>query len=74
MKTRKSLASFLLGVLRRGTSALADSDNGHGTRILVESVVMQRNLGSNRFRRGQALVPDYSQPNTPGRGVAPLFL
>ncbi|HEU4390724.1 MAG TPA: agmatine deiminase family protein, partial [Blastocatellia bacterium] len=38
--------------------------NGHGTMIAVESVVIQRNLGPNRFCGGQAPVTDYSQPNT----------
>jgi agmatine deiminase len=38
--------------------------NGHGTMIAVESVVMQRNLGPDRFCGGQAPVTDYSQPNT----------
>jgi agmatine deiminase len=38
--------------------------NGRGTMIVVESVVMQRNLGPNRFCGGQAPVTDYSQPNT----------
>jgi agmatine deiminase len=38
--------------------------NGHGTMIVVESVVMQRNLGPNRFCGGQAPVTDERQPNT----------
>ena len=38
--------------------------NGHGTMIAVESVVIQRNLGPNRFCGGQAPVTDYDQPNT----------
>jgi agmatine deiminase len=38
--------------------------NGRGTMIAVESVVMQRNLGPNRFCGGQAPVTDYGQPNT----------
>jgi agmatine deiminase len=38
--------------------------NGRGTMIAVESVVIQRNLGPNRFCGGQAPVTDYSQPNT----------
>ena len=38
--------------------------NGHGTMILVESVVMQRNLGPGRFCSGQAPVTDFTQPNT----------
>jgi agmatine deiminase len=38
--------------------------NGHGTMIAVESVVMQRNLGPNRFCGGRAPVTDYNQPNT----------
>ncbi len=40
------------------------SHNGHGTMIAVESVVIQRNLGPNRFCGGQAPVTDYDQPNT----------
>ena len=36
----------------------------HGTMVVVESVVMQRNLGPNRFCGGQAPVTDYDQPNT----------
>ncbi len=40
------------------------SHNGHGTMIAVESVVIQRNLGPNRFCGGQAPVTDYNQPNT----------
>jgi len=38
--------------------------NGHGTMIAVESVVMQRNLGPNRFCGGQAPITDFSQANT----------
>jgi agmatine deiminase len=38
--------------------------NGHGTMIAVESVVMHRNLGPNRFCGGHAPITDYSQPNT----------
>jgi agmatine deiminase len=38
--------------------------NGQGTMIAVESVVMQRNLGPNRFCGGQAPVTDHNQPNT----------
>jgi agmatine deiminase len=38
--------------------------NGHGTMIVVESVVMQRNLGPGLFCGGQAPVTDYSQPST----------
>ena len=38
--------------------------NGRGTMIAVESVVIQRNLGPNRFCGGQAPVTDYEQPNT----------
>ena len=38
--------------------------NGRGTMIAVESVVIQRNLGPNRFCGGQAPVTDYTQPNT----------
>ncbi len=38
--------------------------NGHGTMIVVESVVIQRNLGPDRFCGGHAPVTDYSQPNT----------
>ena len=40
------------------------SHNGHGTMIAVESVVMQRNLGPNRFCGGQAPITDFTQPNT----------
>lgn len=40
------------------------SHNGHGTMIAVESVVMHRNLGPDRFCGGQAPVTDFSQPNT----------
>ena len=40
------------------------SHNGHGTMIAVESVVMHRNLGPNRFCGGRAPVTDFSQPNT----------
>lgn len=40
------------------------SHNGHGTMIAVESVVIQRNLGPDRFCGGQAPVTDYDQPNT----------
>ncbi len=40
------------------------SHNGHGTMIAVESVVIQRNLGPNRFCGGEAPVTDYGQPNT----------
>jgi agmatine deiminase len=38
--------------------------NGRGTMIAAESVVMQRNLGPNRFCGGQAPVTDFRQPNT----------
>ena len=38
--------------------------NGHGTMVVVESVVMQRNLGPGRFCGGSPLVTDFSQPNT----------
>ncbi len=48
-------------LIHEGGSA---SHNGHGTMIAVESVVMQRNLGPNRFCGGQAPVTDYDQPNT----------
>ncbi|MCM3870971.1 MAG: agmatine deiminase family protein, partial [Pyrinomonadaceae bacterium] len=48
-------------LIHEGGSA---SHNGHGTLIAVESVVMQRNLGPNRFCGGQAPVTDFSQPNT----------
>jgi agmatine deiminase len=40
------------------------SHNGQGTMIAVESVVMQRNMGPNRFCGGQAPVTDFSRPNT----------
>jgi agmatine deiminase len=40
------------------------SHNGHGTMIAVESVVMQRNLGPDRFCGGEAPVTDFRQPNT----------
>jgi agmatine deiminase len=40
------------------------SHNGHGTMIVVESVVMQRNLGPGRFCGGRAPVTDFRQPNT----------
>lgn len=40
------------------------SHNGHGTMIVVESVVMQRNLGPGRFGGGRAPATDFSQPNT----------
>ncbi len=40
------------------------SHNGHGTMIAVESVVMQRNMGPNRFCGGQSPVTDFDQPNT----------
>jgi Porphyromonas-type peptidyl-arginine deiminase len=48
-------------LIHEGGSA---SHNGRGTMIAVESVVMQRNLGPNRFCGGQAPVTDYDQPNT----------
>ncbi len=48
-------------LIHEGGSA---SHNGHGTLIAVESVVMQRNLGPNRFCGGQAPVTDFNQPNT----------
>ena len=48
-------------MIHEGGSA---SHNGHGTMIAVESVVIQRNLGPNRFCGGQAPVTDYDQPNT----------
>ena len=48
-------------MIHEGGSA---THNGHGTMIAVESVVIQRNLGPNRFCGGQAPVTDYSQPNT----------
>ena len=48
-------------MIHEGGSA---SHNGHGTMIAVESVVIQRNLGPNRFCGGQAPVTDYGQPNT----------
>lgn len=48
-------------MIHEGGSA---SHNGHGTLIVVESVVMQRNLGPNRFCGGQAPVTDFNQPNT----------
>ncbi len=38
--------------------------NGHGTMVAVESVVIQRNLGPNRFCGGHAPVTDYAEPNT----------
>jgi agmatine deiminase len=38
--------------------------NGRGTMVAVESVVIQRNLGPNRFCGGEAPVTDYDQPNT----------
>ena len=38
--------------------------NGHGTMIVAESVVLQRNLGPNRFCGGQAPVTDYREENT----------
>jgi len=38
--------------------------NGHGTMIAVESVVIQRNLGRDRFCGGEDPVTDYGQPNT----------
>jgi agmatine deiminase len=38
--------------------------NGQGTMIAIESVVMQRNLGPNRFCGGQPVVTDESRPNT----------
>jgi agmatine deiminase len=38
--------------------------NGHGTMVVVESVVMQRNLGPGKFCGGSPLVTDFSQPNT----------
>ena len=48
-------------MIHEGGSA---THNGHGTMVVVESVVMQRNLGPNRFCGGQAPVTDYDQPNT----------
>ena len=48
-------------LIHEGGSA---SHNGHGTLIAVESVVMQRNLGPNRFCGGPAPVTDFNQPNT----------
>ena len=48
-------------MIHEGGSA---THNGHGTMIVVESVVIQRNLGPNRFCGGQAPVTDYGQPNT----------
>ena len=48
-------------MIHEGGSA---SHNGRGTMIAVESVVIQRNLGPNRFCGGQAPVTDYEQPNT----------
>jgi Porphyromonas-type peptidyl-arginine deiminase len=38
--------------------------NGHATMIVAESVVMQRNLGPNRFCGGRAPVTDYAEWNT----------
>lgn len=38
--------------------------NGHGTMIAVESVMLQRNLGPNRFCGGQAPANEFTQPNT----------
>src|SRR5262249_25258568 len=38
--------------------------NGHGTMIAVESVVMQRNLGPNRFCGGEGPGKGYKQPKT----------
>lgn len=38
--------------------------NGHGTMIAIESVVIQRNLGPNRFCGGRAPITDDTQPNT----------
>ena len=40
------------------------SHNGHGTMIAVESVIMQRTLGPDRFCGGESPVTDFSQPNT----------
>ena len=48
-------------LIHEGGSA---SHNGHGTLIVVESVVIQRNLGPNRFCGGQPPVTDFDQPNT----------
>ena len=48
-------------LIHEGGSA---SHNGQGTMIAVESVVMQRNMGPNRFCGGQAPVTDFDQPNT----------
>jgi len=48
-------------MIHEGGSA---THNGHGTMIAVESVVMQRNLGPNRFCGGQAPETNYDQPNT----------
>ena len=48
-------------MIHEGGSA---THNGHGTMIVVESVVIQRNLGPDRFCGGQAPVTDYRQPNT----------
>jgi len=48
-------------MINEGGSA---THNGRGTMIAVESVVMQRNLGPNRFCGGGAPRTDYDQPNT----------
>ncbi len=48
-------------MIHEGGSA---THNGHGTMIVVESVVIQRNLGPDRFCGGQAPVTDDSEPNT----------
>lgn len=48
-------------MIHEGGSA---THNGHGTMVVVESVVIQRNLGPNRFCGGQAPVTDYAEPNT----------
>jgi len=42
----------------------AATHNGHGTMILAESVVMQRNLGPGRFCGGRAPVTDYREWST----------
>jgi len=61
--TLDALAGSVTGVrmVHEGGSV---THNGHGTMIAVESVVMQRNLGPNRFCGGQAPITDFSQPNT----------
>jgi agmatine deiminase len=48
-------------LIHEGGSA---THNGHGTMIAVESVVMQRNLGPDRFCGGERPVTDDTQPNT----------